>query len=224
MNPRQIDRFFTVVGRQLTRPARAIVTGAAAGALWGHVRPSLDIDFGIRVLGGAKGWAEVEAAVEEAKKLTGIDANYAVDIDRWGAITLLDYDRHTHPYKTFGRLNVELLDPAYWTIGKLSRSLDTDIQDVIAVLRHRNSQLEPLVRLWGRALRQSPRSVACTQFRHHVEHFLRTCGRRIWGQAFDPQRAIATFHRHASMSARKHSRGLPNRPSAVLLRKTNRGG
>lgn len=199
MNARQIDRFFQVVGRELKRPARVIVTGAAAGALWGHVRPSLDIDFAIRVRGGARGWAAVEAAVERAKQLTSIEANYAIDIDRWGAITLLDYDRHTHYYKTFGQLKVELLDPAYWTIGKLTRSLQTDLDDLVAVLKRRKHPLRPLLRLWGRALRKSPRSVVCTQFRHQVEQFLRGSGRQVWGKAFDAPRAIAAFHRYANV-------------------------
>ena len=197
MNRRQIDRFFTVLGQQLPSPATIIVTGAAAGAMWGHVRPSLDIDFAIQASPGKGAWAKIEAAIEQTKRRTGIAANYAVDIDRWGAISLMDYRRHTHPYKVFGRLTVRALDPAYWTIGKLTRYLQPDIEDLVAVLKRRRQALEPLLRLWGLALRKSPRSASCAQFRRQVEDFLGTYGRRIWGSALDPERAILRFHGHA---------------------------
>ncbi|OGX29338.1 MAG: hypothetical protein A3B78_01480 [Omnitrophica WOR_2 bacterium RIFCSPHIGHO2_02_FULL_67_20] len=200
MNRRQIDRFFAVLGRELTVSATAIVTGAAAGALWGHVRPSLDIDFAIRPSGGQRQWGQVESAVERARQLTGVTANYAVDIDRWGAISLLDYRRHTQPYKAFGRLTVRLLDPAYWTIGKLTRYLQPDIDDMVAVLTRKEQAVHPLVRLWGQALRKSPRSVACSQFRRQVEDFLTTSGPTIWGKAFDAQKTIADFHQSAGIS------------------------
>src|SRR3990167_1428697 len=131
MNRLQIDRFFTILDRELNAPARIIVTGAAAGALWGHVRPSLDIDFAIQPSAGERKWEHVEFAVEKTKALTGISANYAIDIDRWGAISLLDYRQHTHRYKVFGRLAVHLLDPAYWSIGKLTRYLQPDIDDMV---------------------------------------------------------------------------------------------
>ena len=201
MNRVQIDRFFTILGRELHAPARVIVTGAAAGALWGHVRPSLDIDFAIQPAPGRNAWEQVESAVETTKTLTGITANYAIDIDRWGAISLLDYRQHTHRYKVFGRLTVRLLDPAYWSIGKLTRYLQPDIDDMIAVLTRKKLASHPLVRLWGRALRNSPRSPACRQFRQQVENFLTTSGRTIWGASFDAQRAIHAFHRHAGISS-----------------------
>ena len=193
MNRRQIDQFFTAVDRQLQSPARVIVTGAAAGALWGHVRPSLDIDFAIHASQAKTTWADIEAAVEQAKQMTGVAANYAIDIDRWGAISLMDYRRHTHRYKVFGRLAVHLLDPAYWTIGKLTRYLQPDIEDIVAVLKRRRHACEPLVRLWGLALSKSPRSASCAQFRRQVEDFLGRHGRRVWGRAFDSAHAIRLF-------------------------------
>lgn len=199
MTRRQIDRFFAVLGRELASPARVIVTGAAAGCLWGHVRPSLDIDFAIQSAGGARQWPAVETAIERTTRLTGLAANYAVDIDRWGSIALLDYRRHTHRYRVFGRVTVHVLDPTYWTIGKLSRYLAPDVEDLVAVLKRRRQPVEPLVRVWGRALRRSPRSLACTQFRRQAEDFLTRHGRTIWGKTFDWHDAIARFHRHAHL-------------------------
>ena len=202
MNQRQIHTFFRVLARELHQPARIIVTGAAAGSLWGSVRPSLDIDFGITLARSSRArWEALETAVARTVKLTGIQANFAEDIDRWGAISLLDYRRRTIPYRTFGKLEVRLLNPAYWSIGKISRYLDPDIRDLLAVLKRQRIPAKRLSRLWGLALRSSPRSTACTQFRDQAEHFLLTYGRTIWGRRFDAEDAIQQFHRAAGLQA-----------------------
>ena len=200
MSPRQIEHFFKMLARELDRPATAILTGAAAGSVWGHVRPSVDIDFAIRPdRGGAASWRHIEQAVARASRLTGIGVNYAEDIDRWGPISLLDYPRRTLPYRRFGSLTVRLLDPAYWSIGKISRYLDPDVQDLVAVLKGRNVPARRLITIWANALRASPQSTACTQFRRQVEHFLHAYGQAIWGNTFDVAAAIQQFHRHAGI-------------------------
>ena len=201
MNPRQIDRFFHVLARELPQPTRVIVTGAAAGSLWGCVRPSLDIDFAIQLVRrGRTHWAQVDAAVDRAVTLTGISANYAEDIDRWGLISLLDYRRRTTLYRKFSNLEVRLLDPAYWSIGKITRYLDPDVQDLVAVLTRRRVPAARLIRVWARALRASPPSTARPHFRRQAEHFLRTYGRTIWGRRFDSDQAVQQFHRATSSS------------------------
>lgn len=200
MTPKAIDRFFRTLAREFGGPATVIVTGAAAGSLWGRVRPSQDIDFGIQ-LGGrsAAGWERFQEAVTRTVQRTGIQGNYAQDLDRWGSITLLDYRRHTLPYRRFGKLNVRLLDPVYWSIGKLGRYLGLDVDDVVTVLRRRRVPSASVIRVWAKALRASPKSTALTQFRHQVEGFLRTYGRAIWGRRFDPDAAVRQFHRAARM-------------------------
>jgi len=192
---RQIQRFFRVLSREFSKPARLIVTGAAAGSLWGAVRPSLDIDFGVTMVGADRGdWEAFAGAVARTVQLTGIRADYAEDLDRWGAIALLDYQRHTLLYRAFGQLDVRLLDPVYWSIGKISRYLDPDVRDLVAVCKRRRLPADRLITLWARALRSSPPSTACTLFRTQVEHFLRTYGRVIWGKRFDTEDAIRQFH------------------------------
>lgn len=200
MNRAQIDRFFWVLARELPRSARIILTGAAAGSLWGSLRPSLDIDFGITLAtGGRDRWEAVDAAIQRTVARTGIPANYTEDLDRWGQITLLDYRRHTQPYKRFGRLEVRLLDPAYWSIGKISRYLDPDVQDLVTILKRKHTPTLRLIQVWARALRASPRSPSVFQFRTQVEHFLRTYGRTIWGHRFEPEAAVRAFHRAAGI-------------------------
>ena len=192
----QIDRFFRALAHQLNRPARVILTGASAGALWGSLRLSQDVDFAIQSVPHRRdAWQDIEAAVTRTVRLTGIPANYAEDIDRWSSISFLDYQRHTLPYRRYRRLEVRLIDPAYWTIGKIARLWPSDAEDLVVVLRRRRIALPRLLRLWATAIRASPRSPALTRCRQHVESFLRSAGNQVWGKDFDSTRAIGQFHK-----------------------------
>jgi hypothetical protein len=205
MNRRQIDGFFATLGTALGVPARAYLTGAAAAALWGRVRPSIDVDFGLERRGRghtASSWEAFAVAVERTSRLTGIPASVAEDIDRWGMITLLSYRRSSRLYRRFGLLEVRLLHPVNWSIGKLTRYLDPDVRDVTEVFRRQAIGVDRAVDTWGRALRASPASTVQSQFRRNVEHFIATQGRRIWGTAFDRDAALGRFHRAARISPR----------------------
>jgi len=213
MTRRRIDRFLATLAAELRVPARAYVTGAAAAALWGRVRPSLDIDLGLELRPPARRtaksaslksrppatWEAIEAAVARTTALTSIPASAAEDIDRWGMITLLDYRRTSRLYRRFDRLEVRLLDPRNWAIGKLTRYLDPDVRDVAEVFRRQGVDAKAAARLWGRALRASPASTAQFQFRQHVELFLQRESRHIWGKTFAFTDAIAVFHRAAGI-------------------------
>jgi hypothetical protein len=197
MTPRQIDDFFRTLAGELDEPATAYLTGAGAGAIYGRIRPSLDVDFALEIRRKNRLPAEVEAAVARATRLTAIPANFAADIDRWGMISLLDYKRRAHVYRRYGRLTVKILDPLHWSIGKLTRYLDPDIEDVVQVFRRQRVPALAAAGLWGRALRASPASDAQWQFRRQVEAFLGRHGRRVWGRAFDAATSVKAFHRAA---------------------------
>jgi len=200
MDPKIIDRFFQILAKEFDQPATIILTGAAAGSLLGHIRTSRDIDFAVQPASrDARTWQRLAAAIDHAMRQVGIEANYAEDIDRWSSITLLDYRRHTTAYRRFGKLQVRVLDPIYWAIGKIGRYLDIDVSDVVAVLTRHRVPFGRAVAVWGRALRLSPRSAAVFQFRRQLEHFLRTYGRAIWGRTFDAGAAIRQFHRQAGI-------------------------
>jgi len=202
MNKRVIDRFLATLAAELGVPARAFLTGAAAAALWGRVRPSLDIDFGLELRGttGQRWDATVEPAVQRTTHLTGVPASVAEDIDHWGMITLLEYKRSSKLYRRFERLEVRLLDPVHWAIGKLTRALEPDLRDVMEVFRRQKVPAARSATTWGRALRASPPSMSQPQFRRNVEAFFRTEGRRIWGRSFDAEAAIRRFQRAARVA------------------------
>jgi hypothetical protein len=141
----------------------------------------------------------VQDAVDRTTRLTGIPANVAEDIDRWGMITLLDYKRSSRRYRRFGDLEVRLLNPVNWSIGKMTRYLDPDVGDIVEVFRRQSVVEVRATRTWGRALRASPASTTQFQFRRNVESFLAQRGRSIWGVRFDAPRAIATFQKAAGV-------------------------
>lgn len=197
MRTREIQQFFRLLDEAYGGRAEVILTGAAAGAIHGHVRPSLDVDFEIRLLGRktASQKAKWTAAIRAASRSTGLAVNFSENIGGWSMVSYLDYRKTAQPYRTFGRIRVRVLDPAYWTIGKMTRFLELDIRDMAQVIRRQKIPPARLVRLWARALRQSSLSLEAGQFREHVLYFLTRYSRRIWGAKTDPVKWCRTFER-----------------------------
>jgi hypothetical protein len=204
MNPKEIERFFKGIAKDFPEDATVYLTGAAAGALMGGVRPSLDVDFGVELKGaGTKRWERLTAAIEKNKALTGLGSNYDEDIDRWGMITLMDYRKHAKLFKKYGKLKVKILEPAYWSIGKMTRYLQPDIADMETVFRKKKVPVVLLTGVWGKALKNSPRSASLLLFRKQVEDFLAHSGPKIWGKTFDVVAAIENFHQSAGLKLKQ---------------------
>ena len=195
MRKNLIDRFFRELDREWKRPAQIILTGAAAGALLGHVRPSMDVDFEIHIPKRKKnGVPSLEDAIRCVSDKTGVQVNYSEDISHWSMINFLDYRKKALPYKKIGRLEIKIMSPEYWTIGKMTRYLEIDIQDMVKIIRKREIRPEVLIKLWIKALISSPLSLSLSQFRDHVNDFLKRYGKKIWGKNFEAQRAITLFN------------------------------
>ncbi len=195
-----INRFFKILAENLDRKAYVLLTGAAAGNVLGKIRPSNDIDFAIRLADqDRKSWDQIHEAVQKTIRLTGINANYIDDIDRWGLISLMDYMKHTLPYQQFGQIKVEVLEPAYWSIGKMTRYLAPDIQDMIQVFKKQRVLCSELTQIWALALKKSPRSTTLFDFIKHVEDFLKHYGRQVWGKSFNAEEEIRGFRKAAGI-------------------------
>jgi hypothetical protein len=200
MNQRQIDRFFKSLDTKFHQEAKVILTGAAAGTILGNTRPSMDIDFAIELKNPNESkWKELDSAIKKVVVETGIQANYAEDIDRWGMITLLDYKKNIKYYKKHGKLILWVLNPTHWSIGKMTRFLDPDIQDMIRVFRKKKVSPTRLADVWGKALKESQRSTFLTRFRRQVESFFDSYGKKIWGRSFNSTKAIRQFHKSAGI-------------------------
>ena len=201
LNQRLIHLFLNALAHGLNLPSEVILTGASAGFLMGHVRPSLDVDFEIRLKGrrSLKAKAKLEEAVANASKLTGLSAQYSENIGGWSMISYLDYQKSARPYRRFGKLNVKIMAPEYWTIGKMARFFEMDVRDMIQIIRKKKIKPEPLIRLWAKALNSSSLSIELGQFRNHVIYFIRKYGKKIWGSSTDPDRLIMFFRRQITV-------------------------
>jgi hypothetical protein len=198
--PADLDRFLRGLAQRLPCPARLVLTGGAEAMLLGGVRPTGDLDCAVLVAERFEAlWPAVEDAVATASRDAGIAIQYATDIDRWSAVSIPVARRRTIPLRRLGRLSVRLLEPTCWAVYKLTRYLDSDVDDLRAVLRRQRVSWRALARLCGESLRASPRSTQLRLFRQQVEHFFRSHGRHVWGARFDAEHAVATFRRAAGI-------------------------
>lgn len=199
MKKAKIHLFFRELDRRLKTSGQVILTGAAAGALYGNIRPSLDLDFELQLRGGRRNRAKIDSAIKNASSRAGLAVNYSEDISHWSMIEYLDYRKKAVSYKQIGKLNVKLMAPEYWTIGKMTRFFAVDIVDLVKVIKRKKLKSGALVKLWGTALRKSRLSEASGRFRDHVFYFLKHYGRKVWGKNFDREEAAAVFRRYAGI-------------------------
>lgn len=96
-----------------------------------------------------------------------------------------------------------LLDPTDWAVPKLTRYLDSDIFDLISVLKKQKIPPQDLAKRCGNALKKSPRSSALFLFRKQVEHFFMEHGKEIWGKGFHPEASLKLFHKTAGMEGKR---------------------
>jgi hypothetical protein len=94
-------------------------------------------------------------------------------------------------------VEVRLLSPSVWAIGKLARYLSSDIQDLRTVLKKSNVSPTDTVSLWGTALGISPPSSSQATFRRQVERFLEDYAREIWGSRIETDALKRLFLRSA---------------------------
>lgn len=190
MQKRQIDFFFRELDKALNIKAQVILLGASAGSLMGHIRPSVDIDFEIRPARKVKDKKDFQEKIMQVSRKAGVAVNFSEDVGHWSMVDYLDYRKTALPYKIFGKLNVKLIAPEYWTIGKMARYYALDAKDMAAIIRKQNLRPLPLVRLWKRAVDSSDLSLELGQFKKHAEHFLKTYGRKLWGKEFESAKII----------------------------------
>ena len=187
MKKKDVDRFFSELSREWSHPTRILLIGGGEALLLGGARPTLDVDFEVKFLAAGLSWDEFVQAVQRVTARTGIGAQYSESIERWGELTLLDYRRHTRPVGVFGEVELRVLEPAYWSIGKMGRYWDQDIQDMIAVFKREKPDPRSVARVWARAIAQSPKSTQLMLSRRQALHFFKVFGKEIWGQAFSSE-------------------------------------
>lgn len=174
-----------------------------AGIILGNVRPSMDIDFEIEFSPvehpSEKLVQEIESAIQETSRKLNIPAQYSESIQGWSQISFLDYRESSVLYKQMGKIEVRIMSPEHWSVGKMSRYLELDEMDVAYVFRKHKIDGEKISAFWGRALKSSIRSDKSREFRDHVVQFLKHQGKKIWGKTFDSEKAVDLFRNEAGI-------------------------
>lgn len=211
MKPKDIDRFFEDLSRRIDQPVQILLTGGAAAILQGVERATFDIDFEAALKRGRgtsrsteDSWSLVQKAISDSARLTGIAPQYSENIDQWSSIAMPD--KKSRLYRRFGKVEVRILDPTLWAIGKLARYLSSDVQDLRVVLKARKVRPTTAVKLWGTALGISPMSSAQGTFRKQVESFLDHYTREIWGASADAVKLKRLFVETAQKANREKTR------------------
>jgi hypothetical protein len=202
-----VHNFFEQVARRMTVPARVVITGGAAAIAFGVSRATEDIDFEVELtISPAKhadAWKTLESVLRTVQTVTGIAPQFSEDIDRWSAIALPS-KRSKRLWK-FGAVDVQILHPLDWSVGKLARYMASDESDVVTVFKKKAVSAPSAARVWGQALGLSPASSAQTLFRNNVKSFFDQHALALWGPSADPKRLFETFLKTAT-SVKRPSR------------------
>ena len=192
MNLSQAEDYFTDLGKELRTHTVIVLTGGIAASIMADARTTDDIDFAL-IKPMTEQWDEVSALLQKMAKKHGIDVYFSEDLDRWSSVTLLDWKEHTHLHRKAGSLDVRILDPLYFSIGKITRGTARDLSDIIMVFKAQKVKWAPLVKLWATALQKSPRSLALPRAKTQMEEFLQNYGPEIWGKKFEAKASIEKF-------------------------------
>lgn len=190
MRKGDIDRYFREVARVMNLPVSVYLTGGVASWFMGGGRPTRDIDFGFRVSG--RGAGSVGPLLGAVSERMGIPVQFSEDISRWGMIDLPDYEKKATFYKRFGKVSVYLLDVGSWSIGKLSRYYESDVSDLVAVLKRQRPNPRGLLKLWAHALKKSPRSSEQFLFVRNIQDFMNHYSAKIWGRRIDAKELLTS--------------------------------
>lgn len=198
-----IDQFFQELDKKIEYPVKVILTGAMAGIILGNIRPSMDIDFEIEFSSAqnpsGKLIQQIELAIQEVSKKLNLPAQYSENIQGWSQISFLNYREESKLYKRIGKIEIHLLSPLHWSIGKLARYLELDAMDVVYVFRKHAVSWNKTAHLWGKALDNSSRSDKSREFREHVIDFFASRGKKVWGSDFEAAAAIQEFKSSAGI-------------------------
>lgn len=194
MRKGDIDRFFLEVSKKNGVSVSVYITGGIASWLMGGDRPTQDIDFGLKT--PKNKWSEVEALFQETSQRLGLPIQFSENISRWSLIEIPHYEKKSIFYKKFGKVSVFLLDPISWSIGKVSRYYQSDVDDLRVVFKKKKPKIEEVIQGWSKALRTSPKSSDQFLFLKTAEDFLKNYGKEIWGKSFDTEAHLKRLKSH----------------------------
>ena len=179
MRINDLEEFFVDVGARLKFPLRIILTGGVATGFYAQSRFTEDLDFSLQA-GSSEKFDDAEKIFQECSQIHGIQLQYSEDIERWGPLSFLNWKTTTKTVGNFGKLKVEALDPLHFSLGKISRATDQDLEDIQAVFSAQKVKGKDVAILWAKALKTSPPSSQLINVRRQMEIFLKRQGAKLW--------------------------------------------
>jgi hypothetical protein len=154
----------TEVGRRYGQPAQLFLLGGSALSLLGSPRPTLDIDY----VGDDLQRNELQQMIDQVAQEMGLEVE-AIPIEQFIPVPADAPARH-HFVDRFGALEVFIFDPYSIALSKLERGFDTDIDDIVFLLRQQVLTLEQLDTVVTQALQRAVEfDLSATQIRTHLE-------------------------------------------------------
>lgn len=156
--------FLIELGRRHSLPADLFLLGGSALCLLGSPRPTLDIDY----VGDDLSKNELQVSIDQVANEMGMEVE-AVPIG--GFVPLPEgVDERNVPIGQFGAVRVFILDPYLIALSKIDRGFDTDIEDVIFLIRREFVQIEKLESLVRSALQRAGEfSLSPSEMRNHLQ-------------------------------------------------------
>lgn len=137
----QLNAFLTELGERYTLPATLVLLGGSALCLLGSDRPTLDIDY----VGDDLHKDELQRTIEQVAQELHITVD-AVPISQFVPMPTGADDRRLL-IDRFGDIDVYVLDPYTIALSKLDRGFDTDIEDIVFLIRRNLITMEQLERV-----------------------------------------------------------------------------
>lgn len=127
--PEQIKAFLTELGDRYPLPTILLLLGGSALCLLGSNRPTLDIDY----VGDDLHKNDLQRLIDQIAQELQIPID-AVPIDQFLPVPT-GADERRLLIGQFGNIAVYVLDPYTIALSKLDRGFDTDIEDIMFLIR-----------------------------------------------------------------------------------------
>ncbi len=139
LSANEIRQFLRQLGKRYPHPGRLYLLGGSAICLLGHPRPTLDIDY-------AADFSSTDPQLVQAMRETAKELDLDLEEIPFGEFVPLPSgvnQRHRR-IGQFGRLQVFVFDPYSIALSKIARGFETDLEDVVFLLRRRFIALRQL--------------------------------------------------------------------------------
>lgn len=129
ISSKQINSLLTEISRRYANPATLTLLGASALCLLGSNRPTFDIDY----VGDDLRKNELQQTIERVAQELRVPVE-AVPIEQFVPIPA-GADERRLLVGRFGKIDVYVLDPYTIALSKLDRGFDSDLDDILFLIR-----------------------------------------------------------------------------------------